>query len=126
MPTAAQLQQLTHEIIKLAQAHDYPALAGKLAYRGPFKSKEFAQPFDYTDAHDQRQVEATANRIIGFMEGVTAQSGGVTFGDVYESVTDGLQWHAIEVYFNLGPDRRVRYFGYVQAGTQLLLGDIDR
>lgn len=126
MVTPAELQKLTNNILNLASAYDYPALAKLFAYKGPDKAREYSQPFDYTDAHDQRQVEALANRIVGFTEGVSVETGGITFGDVFESTTDGRQWYAIEVQFNLGPDRRVRYFGYVRAGNQLLLGDIDR
>lgn len=126
MVTKNQLITLTQEIFQLCREQKYTQLAAKLAYKGPDKGREYQFAFDYFDEYDVRQVEATAHRIVGFMEGVTDTSGGITFGEMFESVTDGKQWYAIEVFFNLGPDRKVRYFGFVQTPHGLLLGDIDR
>ena len=123
--TSGNDQQVLQRLIMLfemARERNYHQAAHFIAYRGSDKSREYQGPFNYDIADERRPVEALLNRIAGWLE----DSDDHDFGEYLEQETDGRKWHAWEVIFQKGGERKVRYFGFLHLNGQFLLGDIDR
>ena len=122
-PTRQELITTTRELLALAKQGDYPALAARMAYHGSGDPvNDYRKPFDYKHDYDQKMVDAWGGRLAKLQDDID----GIEFGEQFSSEEDEGTWHAIEVFFKMGPDQRHRYFGYLELGGKLLLGDVDQ
>lgn len=121
-PTAKAVLKRMVELFEIARDNEVERAKGYILYSGPDKARQFKDLANRDTDEDKREVESTLRRIREYLEYATD---GYKLGRYITNEQSQGVWHAYEVFFNQGPDRQVKYFGFLAYQDTYCLGDID-
>lgn len=109
------------ELFDLCRRDDLDAAAAYFVYRGPDDSRKWKDVYHASDSMERAEVKDICLRIKSYLD----TSDGYEFGAIKVEREREGEWHALEVSFRQGNEKKKAIFAFLRIKGRFAIGDID-